>query len=195
MQKTQRQLQKEQTRKNIIEAAFIEFAKSGIISTKTSDISNAANVSHGTIFSHFPNKDILTEEVISEFKTIIATRLHELSLDRCKLEDILKAHLIGISEYEDFYTRLILESRMLNKSARNTVIALQSTIAVHILDIAEKDMIVGSIKTMSLDMFFNTWLGLVHHYLLNSDLFGREGLFYQRHGDMLIEHFLNLVRK
>lgn len=195
MQKTQRQLQKEQTRNSIIEAAFIEFAKNGIISTKTSDIANAANVSHGTIFSHFPNKEILIDEVILEFKTIIATRLHELSLGSCEIRAILKAHLIGISEYEDFYTRLILESRMLNKSARNTVISLQSTIAVHIIEIAEKDIIKGSIKNMSLDMFFNTWLGLVHYYLLNSDLFGREGLFYERHGELLIEHFLNLIRK
>lgn len=195
MKKTQRQLQKEQTRNSIIEAAFIEFAKSGIISTKTSDIANAANVSHGTIFSHFPNKEILIDEVISEFKTIIATRLHELSLGSCEMKEILKAHIIGISEYEDFYTRLILESRMLNKSARNTVISLQSTIAVHIIEIAEKDMINGSIKMMSLDLFFNTWLGLVHYYILNSDLFEGKGLFYERYGDMLIEHFLNLVRK
>lgn len=195
MQKTQRQLQKEQTRNNIIEAAFIQFAKNGIIATKTSDIANAANVSHGTIFSHFPSKEILIDEVIEAFKIIIASRLHELSLDSGKLEDILKAHLIGISEYEDFYTRLILESRMLNKGARNAVIALQSTIAVHILDVVEEAMKDDSIKNMPLDMFFNTWLGLVHHYLLNSDLFGREGLFYERQGKVLIEHFLNLVRK
>lgn len=195
MQKTQRQLQKEQTRNNIIEAAFIQFAKNGIIATKTSDIANAANVSHGTIFSHFPSKEILIDEVIEAFKIIIASRLHELSLDSGKLEDILKAHLIGISEYEDFYTRLILESRMLNKGARNAVIALQSTIAVHILDVVEEAMKADSIKNMPLDMFFNTWLGLVHHYLLNSDLFGREGLFYERQGKVLIEHFLNLVRK
>lgn len=195
MKKTRRQLQKEQTRTNIIEAAFIQFAKNGIIATKTSDIANAANVSHGTIFSHFPSKEILIDEVIEAFKIIIASRLHELSLDSGKLEDILKAHLIGISEYEDFYTRLILESRMLNKGARNAVIALQSTIAVHILDVAEEAMKDDSIKNMPLDMFFNTWLGLVHHYLLNSDLFGREGLFYERQGKMLIEHFLNLVRK
>ncbi|MGL5256391.1 MAG: TetR/AcrR family transcriptional regulator [Proteocatella sp.] len=195
MQKTQRQLQKEKTKSNIIEAAFIQFAKNGIIATKTSDIANAANVSHGTIFSHFPSKEILIDEVIEAFKIIIASRLHELSLDSCKLEDILKAHLIGISEYEDFYTRLILESRMLNNCARNAVIALQSTIAVHILDVVEEDMKADFIKNMPLDMFFNTWLGLVHHYLLNSDLFGREGLFYERQGKMLIEHFLNLVRK
>lgn len=192
---TQRQKQKEKTRNNIIEVALNQFAKDGLITTRTSDIASNAKVSHGTIFAHFPTREILLEEVIEEFGRRIINRLHELVSSNCEMKEVLEAHLIGISEYEEFYTRLILESRLMNESSRNSIIMIQSSVSFHIIQVAERDIKEGKIREMPVDLIFNTWIGLVHHYLINSDLFKGDGSFFERHGKRLIKHFLNLLKK
>ncbi|MDD7794332.1 TetR/AcrR family transcriptional regulator [Clostridium sp. 'White wine YQ'] len=192
---TQRQDQKLKTRNHIIEVALNQFAKDGLTLARTSDIAKVAEVSHGTIFSHFPTRDNLLEEVIEEFGRRITTRLHELVSSDCEMREVLEAHLRGISEYEDFYTRLILESRLLNESSRNSVVMIQSAISFHIIQVAEKDIKECKIREIPLDLIFNTWIGLVHHYLINSDLFTKEGTLFDAHGKRLIDHFINLINK
>ncbi|WP_238883836.1 TetR/AcrR family transcriptional regulator [Clostridium sp. YIM B02551] len=192
---TQRQDQKLKTRNHIIEIALKQFAKDGLTLARTADIASAANVSHGTIFSHFKTREILLDEVIEEFGRRITTRLHELVSSDCEMRDVLEAHLRGISEYETFYTRLILESRLLNESSRNSIIMIQSAISFHIIQVAERDIKECKIREIPLDLIFNTWIGLVHHYLINSDLYTKEGTLFDAHGKRLIDHFLNLLNK
>ncbi|MBL4933246.1 TetR/AcrR family transcriptional regulator [Clostridium paridis] len=192
---TQRQDQKLKTRNHIIEIALNQFAKDGLTLARTADIASAANVSHGTIFSHFKTREILLDEVIEEFGRRITTRLHELVSSDCDMRDVLEAHLRGISEYETFYTRLILESRLLNESSRNSIIMIQSAISFHIIQVAERDIKECKIREIPLDLIFNTWIGLVHHYLINSDLYTKEGTLFDAHGKRLIDHFLNLLNK
>ena len=43
---------------------------------------------------------------------------------------------------------------------------------------------------MPLHLLFNTWTGLVHHYLSQRDLFNPKGSVIRRYGDELLEHFL-----
>jgi AcrR family transcriptional regulator len=117
-----RQEQKEKTRNYIIDVALNQFAKDGLTTTRTSDIANAANLSHGSIFAHFPTREGLLDEVIEEFGTRVTNRLHELVEENCGMRELLWAHLRGIEEYEAFYTRLISEASLLHESARNTLI-------------------------------------------------------------------------
>lgn len=190
-----RQIQKEQTRMKIIAVAIDEFSKNGLINTRTSDIAKLAHVSHGTIFSHFPTKDNLLENVIDEFASRLTLLLYErVNNNDCTIAQLLEAHLIGISEYEDFYTKLILEVRMINEPCRNLVILLQSGISFYLDKIIEKNKKEHKIKDIPTDLIFNTWIGLVHHYLINSDIFCGEGTFYERNGNKLINHFLELIR-
>ncbi len=79
MPETQRQKQKISTRKQIIEAAIKQYALTGLIKTRTSEIAKAANVSHGTVFAHFSTQDELLTAVIDEFGSRINMRLHELA--------------------------------------------------------------------------------------------------------------------
>jgi len=115
MKESQRQKQKIQTRKYLIEVATNEFAKSGFSSTRTSDIAVAAKVSHGTIFVHFPTKENLLDEVIEEFGMNITSRLHELINENCGLKEALKAHLKGIEEYEIFYPEQQSENAVVDR--------------------------------------------------------------------------------
>jgi len=193
MPESQRQNQKNQTRKHIIDVALNQFAKDGLTVTRTSDIARAAKVSHGTVFVHFPTRDILLDSVIEEFGMRITNRLHELVNDNCGMKEVLEAHLRGISEYEAFYTRLVSEGRLLNESSRNSLIMIQSAVSFHIIQVAEREMKACKIRSLPLDLMFNTWVGLIHYYLINGDLFAPGGSVIKRYGKQLIEHYLDLI--
>lgn len=195
MSENKRQIQKNLTRKHLIETALKQFGENGILATKTLDIAKAAKVSHGTVFSHFPTQEDLISAVIEAFGDNLAARLHELVNTDSSLSEILKAHLVGLTEFEPFYTKLIIERRLLPEAARNTYIMIQSTISFHISLAAEKEMKQGTIKTQPLHLIFNTWIGLIHYYMTNSDLFSPNGSVLERYGEELLQHYINLIKK
>lgn len=193
MPESQRQKQKTQTRKHIIDAALNQFAKDGLTVTRTSDIAGEAKVSHGTVFAHFATREILLDAVIEEFGMRITKRLHELVSSNCGMKEVLEAHLRGISEYEAFYTRLVSEGRLLHESARNSLVMIQSAISFHIIKVAEREMEACKICPVPMDLLFNTWVGLIHYYLTNGDLFAPGGSVLERYGKQLVEHYINLI--
>lgn len=191
--KTQRQLQKEQTRRQILETALQVFARQGFTAVRTADIAQAAHLAHGTVFAHFKTQDALLEAVIEEFGLRAARRLHELAADTHSLRTVLQAHLQGLQECEALYTRLIIENRLLPEKARHTFVLIQSAISFHISQAAEKEIKEGRLRTCPIHLLFNTWLGLIHHYLANSDLFAPTESVLARYGQELLDHYLSLL--
>ncbi|MGS0763785.1 TetR/AcrR family transcriptional regulator [Syntrophomonas curvata] len=194
MKNNQRQLQKEQTRRKILDAAFSEFGARGIMATRMQDIAKAAGVSHGTVFAHFANYEAMITTVIEEFGGKMTLRTHELACDCREVRELLAAHLTSIMEFEDFYTRLVVEARLLPTAARDTFIMIQSAVSFHINQAAQREMDAGNIRAMPLALFFNTWMALIHYYLSNGYLFAPEGCVMKRYGGMLLEHFMGLAR-
>jgi AcrR family transcriptional regulator len=194
MPESQRQKQKNQTKKRLIDVALEQFAKDGLTTARTSDIASAAKVSHGTLFAHFPTREILLDEVIEEFGMRITKRLHELVSSNCGIKELLEAHLRGISEYEAFYTRLVSEGHLLQGRARNSLIMIQSAISFHIAQAAEHEMETCKIRKMPVDLLFNTWIGLIHYYLVNGDLFAPDESVIKVHGNRLVEHYMSLIK-
>ncbi len=194
MKSTQRQLQKEQTRRKILEAAFLEFGRRGIMATRMNDIAEAAGVSHGTVFAHFANHEAMITAVIEEFGGKMTLRTHELACDCREVRELLAAHLTSIMEFEAFYTRLVVEARLLPTVARDTFIMIQSAVSFHITQAAQREMEAGTIRAMPLSLFFNTWMALINYYLSNGDLFAPEGGVMKRYGGTLLEHFMSLAR-
>ncbi|QAA31036.1 TetR/AcrR family transcriptional regulator [Clostridium manihotivorum] len=193
MSENKRQIQKRETRNKLIEIAAEKFSNNGILSTKTIDIANAAKVSHGTVFSHFPTQEALIIEVINTVGTKIAARLHELVDENKNLEQVLQAHLDALSEFEDFYEKLILERRRLPVEARNTYIAINSMISHHISLAAEKEISEGTLRPIPIHLLYNTWIGLIHYYLTNSDLFSSDQSVLKTYGTQLLNHYIKLI--
>lgn len=191
--KNSREIQKEQTRALLIQTVYDVFCAKGIMDARASDIAQAAHVSHGTVFLHFTSMDALIEEVVAVYGQKIALRTHELAHGSPQLSELLRAHLDGIMEFEPFYTRLILENRLLPPAARDSFIGIQSAISFHFAKSLEQE---AAYQTdIPPHLLFNLWIGLVHHYLSNSDLFAPDGDVIARYKDMLIENFLKLVEK
>jgi AcrR family transcriptional regulator len=188
-----RETQKAATRERILDAAVLAFAAGGIADTPTAEIAARAGVSHGLIFAHFPTRDALVGAAIERIGNLIAARLHELAEQQASFRDILRAHVQGLLECETFYGRLVVEGPRLPPDARRTAIGVQSAISFHLEEAARREMAAGRLKRVAYPLLFNTWLGLLHHYLANSDLFAPGGSVLARRGPELINHFMALV--
>jgi AcrR family transcriptional regulator len=193
MKQTKRQQQKEQTRQKILETAIDVYARQGILVTRMSDIAEAAGVSHGTVFAHFESQEALLSAVIEQFGLRMGQRTHALAAASRSLREVLLAHLKGIQENEAFYTRLVIETRGLPNIARETLISIQSAISFHISQAAVREMDSGTIKQMPISLLFNTWVGLVHYYLANGDMFSPDGTVIETYGAVLLDHFMKLI--
>lgn len=190
---TRRAQQRRKTHTRLVNSALRRFSKKGIAATRTVDVARAARVSHGAIFVHFPTRDDLVTAAVEKFGKQVTRRLHDLVDRNASVAEVLAAHLAGLQEHESFYARLLMEGPLLPPVARSTLIGIQSAIAFHLSAAAEREMKAGKIQRTSLPLLFNTWIGLLHHYLSNQDLFAPGESVLGRHGQDLLDHFMGLL--
>ena len=193
MSESQRFEQKRKTRERLIEVALPLLAQDGLMAARTGDIATAAGVSHGTVFLHFPTRNDLLIAVIEQFGERLTRRLHELNRGGLGMPEVLQAHLQGLAEFENFYTRMVIEGPLLPVEAQQTLLMVQSAISFHLIQAAENQMATGEIRPVPVHLLFNTWIGLIHHYLVNRQWFAPEGKVLERYGPELTAHFLNLI--
>lgn len=193
MTTSKRQAQKLETKRHLIEVAFNLFSRNGLLATRTLDLALEAGVSHGTVFVHFPTKEDLLVTIIQEFGNRIAGRIHELAGGGSSVREVLAAHLNGLQEYESFYIRLVKEGHLLPAEARNILVMIQSAISFHLSLATERELAAGKIRQIPLHLLFNTWIGLIHYYLGNNDLFAPGSSVLAAHGEELLEHYLALI--
>ena len=187
-----RSLQKSQTREKIINAAIKVYSEHGF-SAPTTLIAREAQVSHGSIFLHFPTVEDLLICLLESFSRDMTSDLHSLSESGKKIAKLLGLHINTLIKHEGFYKRLVTEAVYLPEEAKNTFIAIQSTVSIHFLQALESEMSEGKIKDVPFHMLFNTWLGLVHYYLLNGDIFAPGESVLTRYKKTLIKCFLSLI--
>jgi AcrR family transcriptional regulator len=185
--------QKAESRQRLIDAALRVFARNGILAATSAEIAEEAGLSHGSLFSHFGSQEALLAEAISTFGALATSRLHELCERGAGTREVLAAHLETISEREDFYSRLVVEAPMLPPVARQSLVIVQSTIAFHLAPALEADRAAGLIRDLALPLLFNTWLGLIHYYLANRDLFAPGASLVERRGEELLDHFMSMI--
>jgi AcrR family transcriptional regulator len=193
MKISKRLQQKKHTKEQIVQAALEQFAHKGFAATRTSDIAEAASVSHGTVFAHFPTRDELLIAVIEEFGRKVAGRIHELASQGGSVREVLQAHLEGLIEVEAFYTKLVSERSLLPTNAQSALVAIQSAISIHLNQAAKQEIESGTIRSIPMHLFFNTWIGLLHYYLANADLFAPGESVLNRYGPVLLEYFMSLI--
>lgn len=184
---------KAETRSRILAEAKSLCAQRGFSRTRTIDVARAARVSHGSVFVHFPSREDLMTAVVSEMAREITDTLHERVSGGGSLRDVLAAHLACLVEHEDQIRWLIREAPVLPSGYLSAWVGLSSAVSFHISQAAEREMAGGRIKQMPPHLLFNTWVGLVHHYVQNRDLFAPGRRVLETHGPELLDHFMNLV--
>ncbi len=190
-----RERQKLETSRRIIEAAALVFARDGILATTTAAVALEASVSHGSVFARFGTQAALVSAVIEDLGRGIAARLHELASSGAGTRAVLEAQLRAIAEREDLYARLVVEAPLLPPEARDSLLGWQSAICFHLSPAVEVDTRAGRLKAMPLHLLFNTWVGLLHYYLANRELFAPGASVMARRGGELLDHFMFLISK
>ncbi len=194
MQATTRQEQKVVTRDRLVNAAMALFARKGIVATTTADVARSVRMSHGVVFLHFPRRDDLVIAVIDEFGRRLAVEFRQAFEQNLGLRAVLQAHLRVLAEFEPFYARLVTEAPMLPPKVRSTLMMLHAAVSARMFMALERDRKAGRARKLERPLLFNTWIGLVHHYLVNRDVFATGASVIAERGDTLVNHFMTLVR-
>ena len=187
-----RQERKVQTRRKILDTAFRLYGTGGF-STPTHIIAQETGISHGAIFVHFPTREALQLQVLEKFTREIGDKLHELSKTGGKISELLYVHIGVLEEYESFYKKLISEISILPDETKTLLIGLHSVMSFHFGEVIERERRNGRVKDIPLHILFNTWLGLLHYYLQNSDLFTSEKSVLKDRKDELVNNFMLLI--
>jgi AcrR family transcriptional regulator len=190
---SQREAQRVETRARILRAAARVTARRGFAAVRTADVAKAARVSHGLVFAHFPSRDALLIESIAAFGREVTDAMHARVRQGAGVRDVLRAHLQCIEAHEDRYARLVAEAPVLPARARTVWIGVQSAISHHLAEAATRQFDAGQLRRVPLHLLFNTWIGLVHHYLAHRALFAPRGSVVARHGRTLVDHLMSLL--
>ena len=190
-----RKEKKKVTRDHLLECAVEEFTRQGILATKTIDVARAAGVAHGTLFLHFSTRDELLNEVVDLYGRELGEELSALEEGNSCVRDLLAAMLRVIGKNECFYARLVVEGPLLPRDVRNRIFLIQTGIALKLEKIMEEGIREGRLRRLPLHLLVNSWLGMLNHYLANRDKFAPGGSVIARHGNELVEYFVNLIAK
>ncbi len=181
------------TRSELLIAARRLFGELGILATTTAQVAEAAGVSHGTVFVHFPTRDDLMTAVIDDFCGALARRVNERAEAGGTVREVLQTQLDAIARDEAFYARLVAEAPTLPYKARIDLMSIQSAVSFQLAGAAERDGAAGTIRPVPMHLLFNGWTGLLHYYLMNRDLFAPGDSVIRRCGDELIGYYTGLL--
>ena len=70
----QRQARSEQSRRQVLDAALQLFSTQGYRATNVREIADAANVSTGSVYHHFPDKETIFRTLLDEFWVIVESQ-------------------------------------------------------------------------------------------------------------------------
>ena len=170
------------------------FARKGIVNTTTADVAKSIRMSHGVVFLHFPKRDDLVIAVIDEFGRRLAAEFRNAFEHDLGLRAVLHAHLRVLAEIEPFYARLVTEAPMLPPKVRSTLMMLHAAVSYELFTALERERKAGHARKIPRPLLFNTWIGLVHHYLVNRDVFTTGDSVIAEQGETLVNHFMSLVK-
>ena len=187
-----RQEQKTITRRKILDTAFRLYASGGF-STPTDQIARETGLSHGAIFLHFPTREDLQIRVLEKFTQETGDKLHKLTKKGGSISELLYTHLQILEEHENFYKKLISEISILPPETETMLISLHSVVSFHLGDLIRHEIRKGRIKNIPLHFIFNTWIGLIHYYLQNSELFAPGKSVLRLWKKELVNNFISMI--
>ncbi|MBC2316033.1 TetR/AcrR family transcriptional regulator [Listeria booriae] len=190
-----RAIQKQETRSKLIQSARHLYAEHGFLAVTMEQIAQHAGVAKGTIFTHFQSQDELICTIVQQLREQFGNQLYQQM--RAVKDDIrfmLTWHIELLQEHEALYRHLIIERTLLSESAQLIYLEMQSIVSNYIFLVAQQAMEQHRIKKMGPYLFFNTWIGLLHYYIANQDLFQPAGSVLTTHADELVAHFYSLIK-
>lgn len=101
---------REERRRQILEAALEEFSEAGYHATKVSDIVSRAGIAQGTFYLYFKDKRSIFEELLDTFFQKISDALIRIDVERPLLEQVLENvhNVLSTLVEERRFTKILL---------------------------------------------------------------------------------------
>ena len=189
-----RSLQRETTRRQLVEAGLRVVAAHGFGGATTAAIAKATGKAHGTVFVHFKSREALVGELVEEIGRAMSRRLADISSEVIGVGDVVDAHLTALAEQEVLFARLLAEASTLPLGSRARIFALQSGIAWRLRAAYARAVANGTARAMDPVVLANTWIALTNHYLMNRDLFAPGASVIAVRGAELKNQLLEIIR-
>lgn len=183
-----REEKKALTKKKILTAAVSLYSEKGFVEVSIEEISKAAGVGKGTVFLHYGNQDELMGTVLNQLLETFDQEMEKKNHEINTLEEYLYLHLTVLSRHEDLYFHFITQRLLLGKAVNAAYIGLQSALSHHFEKAMEKEL------SLPLAVVFTSWIGMVHYYLENRDLFGGATII-ARNKEKWIANYLILLNE
>lgn len=188
-----RQLKKQHTKEKIIQTGIQVMSEHGIMATKTLDIAKAADLSHGSIFVHFPTKNDLIKAIIDEVGRSMSEAFLKAKKHNPTLQSVLESHLAVIGDFEAIFSQLLIEGPLLPTPVKSTLFMLNSGISHTLNQTAQKEMNDGILHSLNPHELFNLWNSLLYYHLAYKDVFAKGESLIQTKGPELIKTFMTLI--
>ena len=192
---TGRSRQKDLTRARLLEAAGRLVCAQGFLAFRTLDLARAAEVSHGTVFVHFPTREALLVALVEERLAAVLRSIHARLESGADIGTLLRQHLEGLAPHEELYSWLVREQSGLPQELADALAGVNSTLSWHLTQAAARGRAAGTIKDVPDHFLFNCWIGLVHHYLANPGHFAPGASVIQTRGEELVRNFMNIISR
>ena len=153
MKKTQKQLQSEQTRQQIIAAASQLFVRKGFFGTSIADLAKATGLTKGALYHHFENKDAIffavVESVRQTWNETVVRDVLSTKNAQVRLTTLIENHTRMLSQNEHMcllLNGLILEMDDINPQFMATLLDIYIDLTQFITRIIQKGQDVGEIR-------------------------------------------------
>lgn len=190
-----REIQKQKTRKLILQTARKIFIEQGFLATTTAQIAAQCGIAHGTLFLHFKNKENLIIEILDQQLEQISFKIVELIRDSSDLKEILSRYLDFIEEAEDFFSVLARELPFYPEQLRRKIIFRESLIRSKFTRVIEQGITSGQLincdPVMATAFLFST----INYYLSLKTIFVSDGSVIKKFKAKIITNFLTFLTR
>lgn len=188
-----RELSKKNTITKILNAAKIEFVKSGFLKTKTIDIAERAGVAHGTLFLYFNNKETLIIEIFRQEIKKIALKMHESLKNTLTIKEMLGNYLQLLISEEDFFCVIAREFPFYPDTLKREIMVLETATRKYFYESIQIGIANNMLKPMNITSVLIFLFGTIDYILKNKTIFTNKSSVIEEKKAMIINTFINFI--
>ncbi len=174
--KNKRELSRIETYKRILTATRYMVVRYGILKISTLEIARRAGVAHGTIFSHFGNKNELFVKLFKEETRKIKEKLNVFACDKdIRLKELLNNYLNALIEDERLHTIMAKEFPFYHEDIQKEIIQLENIIKEMVFLKINEGINKGIFANVNVTMAISYFWGTINYYLTRKETFTKKG--------------------
>jgi len=195
LMKKYREIAKENTRNLILTKSKEIIVRKGVLATSTKAIADECKLAHGTIFSHFNNREELVAQIIKKELIRIAEKLNHFEELNAGIEELLENYLQLVIEEEDFFVIINREFPFFSDYLKDEIITTEMIVKKLFYNKISEGVDAGFFKSLNLQVVNSCLFGTISYYLVRKEYFITAGSVIAAKKNDIIEIFINLIKK